>query len=192
MGCEHEGGGGFYRPRKPKETAFYRLVQRFYPEFEAVYAERYQECYGFWRPAIAASETGAADRPVGQPGSLRAGSAPPVRLHHPQTAADLFPVRPSNVGRTLPMIEVTGRGQVFYKTGDNRLGRFPEAASDDLMAGPKRNFQVFDPLDFLAEVTQHNHFDRLIEQVSVLNGEVRAHSERKTERLPSECRVERE
>ncbi|MSU63699.1 MAG: hypothetical protein EXS31_15080 [Pedosphaera sp.] len=23
------------------------------------------------------------------------------------------------------------------------------------MAGPKRNFQVFDPLDFLAEVTQH-------------------------------------
>jgi hypothetical protein len=53
------------------------------------------------------------------------------------------------------MIEVTGRGQVFYKTGDNRLGRFPEAASDDLLAGPKRNFQVFDPLDFLAEVTQH-------------------------------------
>ncbi len=24
-----------------------------------------------------------------------------------------------------------------------------------LVAGPKRNFQVFDPLDFLAEVTQH-------------------------------------
>jgi len=24
-----------------------------------------------------------------------------------------------------------------------------------LLAGPKRNFQVFDPLDFLAEVTQH-------------------------------------
>ena len=53
------------------------------------------------------------------------------------------------------MIQVTGEGQVIYKTGDNRLGRFPEAASDDLMAGPKRNFQIFDPLDFLAEVTQH-------------------------------------
>ena len=48
------------------------------------------------------------------------------------------------------MIEVTGQGKVIYKTGDNRLGRFPEAASDDLLAGPKRNFQVFDPLDFLA------------------------------------------
>jgi hypothetical protein len=53
------------------------------------------------------------------------------------------------------MIEVTGQGKVIYKTGDNRLGRFPEAASEDLLAGPKRNFQVFDPLDFLAEVTQH-------------------------------------
>jgi hypothetical protein len=48
------------------------------------------------------------------------------------------------------MIEVTGQGQVIYKTGDNRLGRFPEAASEDLLAEPKRNFQVFEPLDFLA------------------------------------------
>jgi hypothetical protein len=53
------------------------------------------------------------------------------------------------------MIEVTEQGQVLYKTEHNRLGRFPEAASEDLLAGPKRNFQVFDPLDFLAEVTQH-------------------------------------
>ena len=44
---------------------------------------------------------------------------------------------------------------MLYKTRDNRLGRFPEAASDDLLPGPKRNFQIFDPLDFLAEVTQH-------------------------------------
>ena len=53
------------------------------------------------------------------------------------------------------MIEVTGEGKVIYKTGNNRLGRFPETASEDLLAGPKRNFQIFDPLDFLAEVTQH-------------------------------------
>ena len=53
------------------------------------------------------------------------------------------------------MIEVTGQGKVIYKTGDNRLGRFPEAVSEDLLAGPKRNFQIFDSLDFLAEVTQH-------------------------------------
>ena len=59
------------------------------------------------------------------------------------------------------MIQVADEGRVIYKTGDlpaprlrqagNRLGRFP----DDLVAGPKRNFQIFDPVDFLAEVTQH-------------------------------------
>ncbi len=52
-------------------------------------------------------------------------------------------------------VEVTAEGKVLHKSGHNRLGRFPEAASEDLLAGPKRNFQVFDPLDFLAEVTQH-------------------------------------
>jgi hypothetical protein len=30
-----------------------------------------------------------------------------------------------------------------------------QATSDDLLPGPKRNFQIFDPLDFPAEVTQH-------------------------------------
>ena len=35
------------------------------------------------------------------------------------------------------------------------MGRFPEPGDGQLLAGPSRNFQVFDPLDFLAEVTQH-------------------------------------
>ncbi|MHB8523485.1 MAG: hypothetical protein ACYDH9_22380 [Limisphaerales bacterium] len=35
------------------------------------------------------------------------------------------------------------------------MARFLEAASQDLVSGPKRKFQLFDPLDFLAEVTQH-------------------------------------
>ncbi len=55
------------------------------------------------------------------------------------------------------IFEVTEQGKVLYKTENNRLGRFAEAASEDLLAGPKRNFQIFDPLDFLAEVTQHIH-----------------------------------
>jgi Putative transposase len=35
------------------------------------------------------------------------------------------------------------------------VGRFPEPGDEALVAGVSRNFQVFDPLDFLAEVTQH-------------------------------------
>jgi len=35
------------------------------------------------------------------------------------------------------------------------VSRFPEPGDGQLLVGPFRNFQVFDPLDFLAEVTQH-------------------------------------
>ncbi len=52
MVCEAKKGDGFYRPRQPRQTPFYQLVERFYPEFKAVYEERYQQRYGFWRPAI--------------------------------------------------------------------------------------------------------------------------------------------
>jgi hypothetical protein len=38
------------RPRDPQESSSYRLLERFHPEFEAVYEERYQGRYGFWRP----------------------------------------------------------------------------------------------------------------------------------------------
>ena len=53
------------------------------------------------------------------------------------------------------MIEVTEAGKVIYKTEHNAVGRFPEPGDEELLPGPSRNFQVFDPLDFLAEVTQH-------------------------------------
>jgi hypothetical protein len=35
------------------------------------------------------------------------------------------------------------------------VGRFPEPGEEALVEGVSRNFQVFDPLDFLAEVAQH-------------------------------------
>jgi len=52
MFCGAKEAGGVYRPRHPQQSPFYRLVERFFPEFEAVYEERYQERYGFWRPII--------------------------------------------------------------------------------------------------------------------------------------------
>jgi Transposase zinc-binding domain len=52
MGCGPEVAGSVYHPRQPQRTPFYQLVQRFYPQFEALSLERYQERYGFWRPII--------------------------------------------------------------------------------------------------------------------------------------------
>ena len=55
MVCELKEGVCFYRPRQPQQTPFYQLAERFYPEFKAVNEGRYQERYGYWRPAISAS-----------------------------------------------------------------------------------------------------------------------------------------
>jgi hypothetical protein len=52
-------------------------------------------------------------------------------------------------------LKITPSGHVVYKAEHDNCRRFPEPASRDLRAGVNRNFQVFDPLDFLAEVTQH-------------------------------------
>ena len=51
MGCEHKEGGGVYHPRQPQQTPFYQLAERFYPQFEAVYEQRYQNAT-VWRPII--------------------------------------------------------------------------------------------------------------------------------------------
>ena len=53
------------------------------------------------------------------------------------------------------MIRVTDGGQVIYKTEHGGCHRFPDPGSNTLKGGTARNFQIFDPLDFLAEVTQH-------------------------------------
>ena len=43
MACGSKEAGGVYRPRHPQQTPFYQLVERFFPQFEAVYEERYQQ-----------------------------------------------------------------------------------------------------------------------------------------------------
>jgi hypothetical protein len=53
------------------------------------------------------------------------------------------------------MIKVTEDGQVIYRAGKSECVRFPQPGDDRLREGMSRNFQVFDALAFLAEVTQH-------------------------------------
>jgi len=53
------------------------------------------------------------------------------------------------------LVRITPAGKVLYKSEKDRLHRFPDPASGDLFGGVKRNFQLFEPLDFLAELTQH-------------------------------------
>lgn len=53
------------------------------------------------------------------------------------------------------IVKVTPTGQVVYRAEHQDCRKFPDPDSDDLRSGISRNFQIFDPMDFLAEVTQH-------------------------------------
>ena len=50
---------------------------------------------------------------------------------------------------------MTETGQIVYKAEKDACLGFPELRGDGLKRGTERNFQVLDPLDFLAEFTQH-------------------------------------
>ncbi len=41
-----------YRPRQPRQSPLYRTIERYLPEFERTYDERYAKRYGPWRPII--------------------------------------------------------------------------------------------------------------------------------------------
>ena len=49
------------------------------------------------------------------------------------------------------VVRLTDEGSVIYRAERDHCRRFPGPASSDLRGGPKRNFQVFSALDFLAE-----------------------------------------
>ena len=41
-----------YQPRNPKASAYYRCVEDHFEQLEAVWDERYQRRFGFWRPYV--------------------------------------------------------------------------------------------------------------------------------------------
>ena len=47
------GRVGVYRPRRPRASPLYRLLEDHFAEFATVYDERFAHRYGYWRPVIA-------------------------------------------------------------------------------------------------------------------------------------------
>jgi hypothetical protein len=52
------------------------------------------------------------------------------------------------------LVRVSATGQVIYKAEKGACRAFPDPHDDELARGPNRNFQILDPLDFLAEFTR--------------------------------------
>ena len=59
------------------------------------------------------------------------------------------------VGVYGPHKKMTATGQVVLKAEKAACRAFPDPKGDGIASGPKRNFQILSPLDFLAEFTQH-------------------------------------
>ena len=53
------------------------------------------------------------------------------------------------------MVARTDEGKVVYRASHPQCWPFPKSGDQTIMQGICRNFEVFDPLDFLAELTQH-------------------------------------
>ena len=53
------------------------------------------------------------------------------------------------------LVKVSETGQVIYKAEKGACRAFPDPQDDELARGTRRNFQILDPLEFLAEFTQH-------------------------------------
>ena len=53
------------------------------------------------------------------------------------------------------IVSVNEQGQVVYRAEKPAPVKYPLFGDERLTAGTRRNFEVFDPLDFIAEITQH-------------------------------------
>ncbi len=53
------------------------------------------------------------------------------------------------------LVKIGESGQVVYRAEKQACRAFPDPNGDGMQSGPKRNYQVLPPLDFLAEFTQH-------------------------------------
>jgi hypothetical protein len=159
--------GKFYRPRDHEASPFFKIVRNRFDDFERVYPERYQRRYGYWRPVIRSS----IDKFL-KCGDLKEGFARvkcnSVRIEAEdhagmQRLVEYISRCPFSLAR---MVTPTENGKIVYRASKGKCFPFPKtgepvapercvAPMQTLMAGIPRNFEVFDPLDFLAEVTQH-------------------------------------
>ncbi len=71
-----------------------------------------------------------------------------MRYHRAQ--GNVFLRCPFSLAR---MVTLTRDGKVLYRAAHPNCLPFPLSGDTTLMAGIPRNFEVYDPLDFLAEVT---------------------------------------
>ena len=89
---------------------------------------------------------------------------------------------PFSLARLIRITQGSGGGKVLYKAEKDSCQRYPDPVSADLLPGAARNYQVFEPLDFLAELTQHipNKGEHLIRSYGRYSNKIRGQHARPT------------
>jgi hypothetical protein len=85
------------------------------------------------------------------------------------------------------MVSLTQDDKIVYRASSANCIPFPLSGDKTLMAGVPRNFEVYDPLDFLAEVTQHipNKGEHQIRYYGFYSNKQRGMQDRKKPKTPS-------
>ncbi len=93
------------------------------------------------------------------------------------------------------IIRLTDEGNVLYRAGKSTCLPFPILRNEKIKAGAKRNFEIFKPLDFLAEVTQHipNKGEHQLRYYGFYSNKQRGMRNKKTEKgeLPENQKIKK-
>jgi hypothetical protein len=122
-----------YRPRDPRVSDLWRLMNQHFETFQRVYDERFAAKYGFWRPIIERSVTAFL-----RCGDLHEGFA---RVRCPDCKHEMFVAYrymtrcPFSLSR---LVKITQTGQVIYKAEKDACRAFPDPSGDGLASGRKR------------------------------------------------------
>jgi hypothetical protein len=82
------------------------------------------------------------------------------------------------------LIKLTENGNVLYRASKSTCLPFPVLGNEKLKTGTKRNYEIFTPTDFLAEVTQHipNRGEHLIRMYGFYSNKQRGVRNKKAEK----------
>lgn len=141
--------GNFYRRRDHEASPFFKVVRDNFDKFEDVYPERYLLDEHKINDEIAGNMRCWKHSGFSVDNSVRIAKGDKTGM---QRLVQYIARCPFSLTR---MVSITKDGKILYRASHTQCIPFPLSGDETLMKDLPRNYELYDPLDFLAEVTQH-------------------------------------